>query len=77
MNHDLLHVYFGLWNASQSVQINLADEREDEIIWILEESGQYSAPPTTFSFRKNPIQFSKIDMESVGTAEMQNVPESI
>ena len=43
LNHDLLHEFFELWNALQSVQLNMQDEQEDEIIWTLEASGQYSA----------------------------------
>jgi len=44
LNHNLLHEFFELWNALQSVQLNLqVDEQEDEIIWTLEASGQYSA----------------------------------
>lgn len=54
----------------------MADEREDEIIWTLEESGQYSASSAyNIQFAGQiSLQFSKIDMESAGTAEMQNVP---
>lgn len=74
-NHELLNEYFSLWNALQTVQINLSDEREDEIIWILEESGQYSASSAyNIQFAGQiPSNFPKINMASVGAAEIQSI----
>jgi hypothetical protein len=43
LNNDLINDFFNLWNAIQSTQLNLEDTAEDEITWILESSGQYSA----------------------------------
>lgn len=43
LNHELLHEYFRMWTAIRSAQLDLQDDQEDEIIWILEGSGKYSA----------------------------------
>lgn len=43
LNHELLHEYFEIWTAIVSAQVNLQDEQDDEIVWILEGSGKYSA----------------------------------
>jgi hypothetical protein len=43
LNDDILREYFQLWNAIESAQLNLDDNREDQIIWTLESSGEYSA----------------------------------
>lgn len=45
LTNELLHEYFRLWTAIWSAQLNLQDDCEDEIIWILEGSGRYSASP--------------------------------
>jgi hypothetical protein len=42
LNDDLLTEYFQLWNAIESIQLNLADDRDDQITSILESSGEYS-----------------------------------
>jgi len=43
LNNDLINDFKNLWNAIQSAQLNLEDNVEDEITWILESLGQYSA----------------------------------
>ena len=40
--NELLHEYFRLWGLLESMHLNLSTEEEDQIIWTLESSGQYS-----------------------------------
>lgn len=35
LNNELLAEFFCLWGEIQSAQLNLEDERDDEIIWVL------------------------------------------
>jgi hypothetical protein len=42
LDHNLLHEYFRMWTAIRSARLNLQDDQED-ITWILEGSGKYSA----------------------------------
>lgn len=43
MTSALIADFFELWSAIDGVHLNLDDLREDEILWTLETSGQYSA----------------------------------
>jgi len=44
LTNDLLRDFFSLWNIIQSVHLDLiSDMQEDQITWVLESSGQYSA----------------------------------
>jgi len=58
-----------MWAAIRSAQLDPQDDQEDEIIWILEGSGKYSASLICGS---SAFSFPKTYMESLGTAAMQS-----
>lgn len=43
LNHELLGEFFTLWTAIDEAGLDLGSDEVDEIIWILESSGSYSA----------------------------------
>lgn len=43
LDHLLLKAFCDLWCLIDSLHLDLDDTRDDEIFWILESSGQYSA----------------------------------
>lgn len=43
MNHELIAEIFKLWGAIEAENIQFDDHQEDNIVWILESSGQYLA----------------------------------